>query len=275
MSTSASMGENPPTQPLPARPLGKTGLMVSALGLGTVALGRSLGLKYPRPVRVPSDEEAIALLTAAADLNIRLIDTAPAYGVSEERLGVLLPRIAPRDHWVLCTKAGESFDPTSETSSYDFSAAAIRSSVERSLRRLATDRLDIVLLHFAGSGPGAVDVEILQHGEAIGELQRLQQRGMVRCAGVSAGSAAGAALAAVVADVLMLAPGPDGTIEQPALDFARRRGVGVLIKKPLASGHASNPARTLRAITDSPGVAAAVVGTTNPLHLLANAQSVR
>jgi diketogulonate reductase-like aldo/keto reductase len=80
-----------PTQPLPLRPLGKTGLMVSALGLGTVALGRSEGLKYPKPVRIPSDDEVITLLSTAADLNVRLIDTAPAYGTSEERMGVLLP----------------------------------------------------------------------------------------------------------------------------------------------------------------------------------------
>lgn len=264
-----------PTQPLPLRPLGKTGLMVSALGLGTVALGRSEGLKYPKPVRIPSDDEVISLLSTAADLNVRLIDTAPAYGTSEERMGVLLPRVAPRDRWVLCTKVGESFDPGSATSSYDFSAEAIRDSVERSLRRLATDRLDIVLLHFASSGPGAADVAILQRGEAIGELQRLQQRGLVRCAGVSAGTSEGAALAAVVADVLMLAPVAHGQVEQPALAFARRRGVGVLIKKPLASGHAGDPSATLRAICETPGVASAIVGTVSPTHLAQNVQAVR
>ena len=69
------------------RPLGSTGLRVSPLGLGTVKLGRDQGVKYPNGFTIPDDAAARALLDQARALGINLIDTAPAYGVSEQRLG--------------------------------------------------------------------------------------------------------------------------------------------------------------------------------------------
>lgn len=72
------------------RPLGDTGLIVSPLGLGTVKLGRDQGVKYPNGFTIPDDAAARALLDQARALGINLIDTAPAYGVSEQRLGPLL-----------------------------------------------------------------------------------------------------------------------------------------------------------------------------------------
>ncbi len=89
------------------RALGTTGLRVSTLGLGTVKLGRNQGVKYPQPFELPSDQQALALLELAWDLGINLLDTAPAYGLSEERLGRLL-RQCRRD-WVIVTKVGEVF----------------------------------------------------------------------------------------------------------------------------------------------------------------------
>jgi hypothetical protein len=89
------------------KPLGATGLRVSPLGLGTVKFGRNQGVKYPQPFELPSDREALALLEQAWDLGINLLDTAPAYGDSEERLGRLL-RQCRRD-WVIVTKVGEEF----------------------------------------------------------------------------------------------------------------------------------------------------------------------
>jgi aryl-alcohol dehydrogenase-like predicted oxidoreductase len=106
------------------RALGNTGISVSVLGLGTVKLGRSEQLKYPAPFTLPDDDAARRLLDAARDAGINLLDTAPAYGSSEARLGALL---AGRRHdWVICTKAGESFD--AGRSRHDFSPAAIRHS---------------------------------------------------------------------------------------------------------------------------------------------------
>ena len=120
------------------RPLGTNGPLVSVLGLGTVKLGRTTGVKYPTPFVVPTDGEARVLLDTARELGINLIDTAPAYGTSEERLGALIGG-TPNGwkDWVICTKVGEEFDGTGGgRSHYDFSAQAVRRSVERSLRRL-------------------------------------------------------------------------------------------------------------------------------------------
>ncbi len=89
------------------RPLGATSLSVSPLGLGTVKFGRNVGVKYPQPFDLPSDQEALTLLATAWDLGINLLDTAPAYGVSEERLGRLLQHC--RRDWVIVTKVGEEF----------------------------------------------------------------------------------------------------------------------------------------------------------------------
>ena len=122
------------------RPLGATGLRVSPLGLGTVKFGRNQGVKYPQSFELPSDREALALLDLAWELGINLLDTAPAYGESEERLGRLL-RHCRRD-WVIVTKVGEEF--RAGASHFDFSAAATRASVERSLRRLGVETLDPV-----------------------------------------------------------------------------------------------------------------------------------
>ena len=90
------------------RPLGSTGLRVSPLGLGTVKLGRDQGVKYPQQFRIPDDAQALALLNQARDLGINLIDTAPAYGNSEQRLGPLLR--GQRQDWVIVSKVGEEFD---------------------------------------------------------------------------------------------------------------------------------------------------------------------
>ena len=81
------------------RELGSTGLQVSPLALGTVKLGRNTHVKYPADFELPDDTGVVQLLEAAADCGINLIDTAPAYGASEERLGRLLP--GDRQNWVI------------------------------------------------------------------------------------------------------------------------------------------------------------------------------
>jgi aryl-alcohol dehydrogenase-like predicted oxidoreductase len=100
------------------RELGKTGLRVSLLGLGAVAFGRTDGLKYDVAPRLPSMRDLSELLAAARDAGVNLIDTAPAYGVSEQRLGELLA--GGRNDWVLCTKVGEI---RTGVSRWDFSGA--------------------------------------------------------------------------------------------------------------------------------------------------------
>ena len=126
--------------------LGSTGMAVSLIGLGTVKLGRNSDVKYPSAFELPSDDDARALLDAARALGVNLLDTAPAYGSSEARLGALLE--GQRDDWLICTKAGEIYE--GGQSRYDFTEQHIRASVDASLKRLRTDRVDILLLHSDG-----------------------------------------------------------------------------------------------------------------------------
>ncbi|MDQ2695316.1 MAG: aldo/keto reductase [Pseudomonadota bacterium] len=249
------------------RPLGDTGLRVSPLGLGTVKLGRNQGVRYPRPFALPSDRDAAALLELARSLGINLLDTAPAYGDSEARLGRLLP--GRREDWVIATKVGEEFD--GGASRFDFSAAAVRASVERSLGRLRSDWLDIVLIHSDGN-----DLEILHATGALEALRELQSRGWVRAVGMSTKTLAGGLAAVAACDLVMVTLNPLHREELPVIAAARAAGKGVLIKKGLASGHlhrlegADPVAAALGMIFAQPGVGSVIVGTLDPDHLRAN-----
>ncbi len=246
---------------IPTRALGSTGLRVGVLGLGTVKLGRNEGVKYPLGFDLPSDEEAAALLAVARELGVNLIDTAPAYGSSEDRLGGLLSGM--RDDWVIVTKAGETFEDG--RSRFDFSPGAIRTSVERSLVRLRTDRVECVLLHSDGR-----DAWILEESGAIEALETLQQEGKVLSFGVSTKTPEGAMRALDTCGVVMATLNPAQTGDLGAIREAGRRGVGVLIKKVLASGHAADPGESLRFVLGERSVSSAVVGTINPDHLRKN-----
>lgn len=245
------------------RPLGQTGLDVSLLGLGTVKLGRDAGVRYPQAFRIPDDAAARRLLDTASELGINLLDTAPAYGTSEIRLGNLLQ--GRRKRWVLCTKVGEEFE--NGRSRFDFSAAHTRASVLRSLERLGTDVLDVVLVHSDGD-----DLARLE-GPAFETLQALKREGRVRAVGISHKTVAGARRAlAVGCDVIMATLNPEHTGELEVIAEAGQHGCGVLIKKALASGHAGPESLTFAA--RQPGVSSIVVGTVDPDHLRANAAAV-
>ncbi len=153
--------------------LGRTGLEVSAVGLGTSALGGVYG--------AVEEPEAFATVAAALELGITLFDTAPAYGAtrSETVLGRALRGVA-RESYVLSTKAGKT---TSESGvdSFDFSESGVRRSVSESLERLGTDRLDIVHLHdFDYQGGRHVDQAV---AEGFPTLSALKGEGIVGAVG--------------------------------------------------------------------------------------------
>jgi aryl-alcohol dehydrogenase-like predicted oxidoreductase len=249
------------------RPLGDTGLIVSPLGLGTVKLGRDQGVKYPNGFTIPDDAAARALLEQARELGINLIDTAPAYGVSEQRLGPLLR--GQREDWVIVSKVGEEFD--NGQSRFDFSPAHTRLSVERSLQRLETDRIELVLVHSDGN-----DVAILRDSGVYETLAELKREGKIRAFGLSGKTVEGGLLALERGDCAMVTYNLAERGEQAVLDYAATHGKGILIKKALASGHAvlagEDPVRaSFELVFGHPGVTAAIVGTINPQHLAANA----
>lgn len=253
------------------RPLGQTGIEVSALGLGTVKLGRDEGVKYPDRFTIPDDRAARALLHQALDLGINLIDTAPAYGNSEERLGQLIPR-ADRERWVICSKVGEEF--VNGESHFDFSAQHTRDSVLRSLRRLNTNHIEMVLIHSDGH-----DLDVLRDRGALDSLRSLQQSGEIGAYGISTKTVEGGELAALECDLVMLTYNLGWRTEEPVLEACARQGKGTLIKKALASGHLADTedpvAASMALVLGHPATGSAVVGTINPEHLAANVAAAR
>lgn len=249
------------------RPLGDTGLRVSPLGLGTVKLGRDQGVKYPSGFTIPDDTEARQLLALARDLGINLIDTAPAYGRSEERLGPLLR--GQRQDWVIVSKVGEEFE--AGQSHFDFSPAHTRRSVERSLQRLETDVIDLVLVHSDGN-----DVAVLRDSGVYETLAELKQAGKIRAFGLSGKTVEGGLLALERGDCAMVTYNLNEQGERPVLDYAAQHAKGLLVKKGLASGHVClapgvDPVRaSFELIFGHPGVTSAIIGTINPLHLSHN-----
>ncbi|MWK55925.1 aldo/keto reductase [Pseudomonas otitidis] len=249
------------------RPLGDTGLQVSPLGLGTVKLGRDQGVKYPSGFTIPDDAEARQLLALARDLGINLIDTAPAYGRSEERLGPLLR--GQRQDWVIVSKVGEEFE--AGQSHFDFSPAHTRRSVERSLQRLETDVIDLVLVHSDGN-----DVAVLRDSGVYETLAELKQAGKIRAFGLSGKTVDGGLLALERGDCAMVTYNLNEQGERPVLDYAAQHAKGLLVKKGLASGHVClapgvDPVRaSFELIFGHPGVTSAIIGTINPLHLSHN-----
>lgn len=252
---------------LPKRAFGDTGIEVSILGLGTVKLGRDQGVKYPNGFTIPDDQEAAKLIALARDLGMNLIDTAPAYGTSEERLGKLLK--GQRSDWVICSKVGEEFE--GGQSSFNFTPEHTRFSVERSLQRLNTDMVDIVLVHSDGN-----DETIIRDYGTLDALADLKAEGKIRAFGMSTKTLSGGLLAAERSDGVMITWNLQYREEAPIADYCRKHNKGLFIKKALASGHTalgddSDPVqKSFEMIFGNPGVSSAIVGTINPQHLREN-----
>jgi aryl-alcohol dehydrogenase-like predicted oxidoreductase len=152
------------------RPLGKTGLRVSELALGTWGLsGDGYG---------PVDEsEQERVLTRALEMGVSLVETADAYGGG--RMERLVGRaIAGRGEIVIVTKGG--VDRTTAPARKRFDGAFLRASVERSLKRLGREWIDVYLLH----NPQA---STLASVESIDTLLELKREGKIAHWGVSAG----------------------------------------------------------------------------------------
>ena len=235
----------------PRRPLGRTGLEVSALGFGTAPLGDLYSEL--------DDSTAIAAVERALALGINLVDTSPLYGhgLSEHRCGAAIRRV-PRDQVVVCTKVGRWMDPfhgRGDGSGFvggqphraviDYSHDGTLRSVEQSLLRLGTDRLDLLLIH---------DVDIWTHGaDAIEDrfreamagayvaLDRLRGEGVVKGIGIGVNEAEMCVRFAQAGsfDTMLLA-GRYSLLEQPALaeflPLAQQQGIGVLLGGVFNSG---------------------------------------
>ena len=197
------------------RGFGKTGFEVSALGFGGAPIGF-----------LETDRRQVAeLLNTLLDRGVNLIDTAAAYSGSEAAIGEAIGH--RRDDYVLVSKCGQTFDDIEGAA---WSAAAIEQTVERALRRLNTDHIDVVLLH-------SCDLETLKTGEALGALVRARDAGKVRFVGYSGDNEA-AAHAAGLDEVAVIETSVnicDQANIDNVLPEARRNNVGVLAKRPIAN----------------------------------------
>jgi aryl-alcohol dehydrogenase-like predicted oxidoreductase len=259
---------------LQRNPIAQTGVFVSPLGLGTVKLGRNIGVKYPTAFQIPDDQQAKALLEQAWELGINLLDTAPAYGNSEQRLGDLLPKL--NKEWVIATKVGETFDPINGSSVYNFTPEFIKRSIQASLKNLKRDVLDIVLIHSDGQ-----DKKIIQHYGALEVLNDLKQQGLIRASGMSTKTVEGGLLALRESDVAMVMHNLCYQGEQSVIEYAADTHKAIFIKKALGSGHlasSNDKVDPIQAnfdfIYQHPAIVSVIVGTITPSHLQGNIRKV-
>jgi aryl-alcohol dehydrogenase-like predicted oxidoreductase len=157
---------------LPTRNLGAQGLSVSALGLGLMGMSHAYDIPAQR-----DDAESIATIHRAIELGVTLLDTAEAYGPyrNEELLARALK--GRRDRAIIATKFGFKFDANGAIVGTDSRPEHIREAVDGSLRRLATDRIDLLYQHRVDR---TVPIE-----DVIGTMADLVDRGKVRYLGLS------------------------------------------------------------------------------------------
>ena len=159
------------TDALTKRPLGRTGIRVSPIGMGTGSLGADPAVTDPEAV----DELAVATLRTALRAGLNYIDTAPGYrgGDSDRRVGMAL-RGGWRDRVVLATKVGSH-----PAHPGDMTGAAAAWVIEQSLEVIGTGFIDVALVH----DPAAMD-PVLERGGAVAALERLKEEGKVRAIGL-------------------------------------------------------------------------------------------
>jgi aryl-alcohol dehydrogenase-like predicted oxidoreductase len=263
------------------RKLGRTDIVASVLGFG----GSEIGYQSVSPRTVAR------LLGSALDAGLNVIDTAECYDDSESLIGKAIG--ARRRDVALFTKCGHA----GGWSSADWRRAPLLASIERSLRRLATDYVDLIQLHSCSLGE-------LKKGEAIEALERARERGWARYIGYSGdGEAARYAVECGRFDTLQTSVSiADQDAVERTLPLASARSMGVIAKRPLANvawSYAKKPAEPyyqtywsrlrkldypfLKASPDAavgaalrftlrvPGVHTAIVGTTKPERWQENA----
>lgn len=254
------------------RKIALTDVELSALTLGTVKFGRNQSVKYPTGFELPTDSDITNLLSTAKDKGITTLDTAPAYGISEERLGSLL---TDRQNWQLITKAGEEYDVKNDVSRYDYSVKTLEQTLESSLRKLNTDYIDCWMLHSDGNDIANLTDEVIQ------VFIRAKERGLVRSIGVSTKTVDGGNYALQHFDCIMMAISLENTDEKALFDIAKDLNKSLIMKKIYDSGWAlssdtsqqqkqSIMQDTLKSIFQHPTACSAIIGTINPEHLQEN-----
>jgi aryl-alcohol dehydrogenase-like predicted oxidoreductase len=224
------------------RRLGRTGLPVSVIGVGTWQLSGEWGRRFTQP-------EVDRLLGRAHELGVNLVDTAECYGdhLAEALIGGAIHH--HREDWVLATKFGHQFYPEAlrhdggsptQLRTDHWSPAEVVAQLEASLRAVRTDHVDLYQMH---SGPN----EVFDRHELWEALNQQVAKGKVRHLGVSLGgddvdqarraSQVGASAVQVGYNRL------DQTAEQGVLPACLDQDLGVIVREPLANGYLSGKYR--------------------------------
>ena len=278
------------------RTLGRTGLSVSEIGLGALEIGRDWPSwrKDLGDFARPDEPSAIALVEEAISHGVNFVDTAPAYMESERVVGSALK--GRRNQLILATKCGEWFDGAKSV--YDFSYGETFRFVERSLRNLGTDWIDLLQIH-SGS------VEVIRRGETLSAMKVLQEQGKARYLGISVDTEE-AALEAIRCggfDCIQLSYHLlDRVMENRVIPEAEAAGVGIIVKDSLSKGRLTSkavdiadaglrerigtyaqkaaslsislPQYALRFVLSNSGISTVIVGTKRRQHLLENLQCI-
>ncbi len=203
------------------RELGRTGWNVSTISFGTWAIGDDWGSV--------DDSDSLAALNRAVDLGVNFFDTADVYGDGRsERLLAQLKR-RRKEEILIATKAGRRLNPHVVSS---YTATNITAFIERSLRNLETDTLDLVQLH-------CPPTEVYYYPELFGMLDQLTDQGKIRYYGVSVEKVEEAIKAIEYPNVQTVQIIFNIFRQRPAevfFELAKRRQVGIFARVPLASG---------------------------------------
>lgn len=221
------------------RPLGRSGLYVSEIALGTVELGMTYGIAQPGESGPPNEHEASVILNRAVDAGVTLIDTARAYGVAEEVIGRAL---RTRRHEIVLASKFTVVGPDRTLLAGEALRRHFWTSLETSLTLLQTDWLDLYQVH-AGADPS-----ILDDGEIVELLAQAQAQGKIRLRGLSvygtelplAGLATGGF------DTLQVAYNVvDRRMETEVFPMALTQGVGIVVRSVLLKGALTDRAELL------------------------------
>lgn len=213
------------------RQLGRTGLRVSVVGVGTWQFGGAWGKDFSQP-------DVDAILGVAKENGINLLDTAECYGphLSEQLIGGYLKTHGDRSQWIIATKFGHHWGHDNDGVNY-WSADAVQEQLDASLRSLHTDYVDIYQFHSGGD-------EVFDNDELWTMLEKQVKSGKVRHLGISIGSNDNLhqteSASAVQADVIQVVYNRlDRTPEERVFPSCLAQNLGVLARVPLASGYLS------------------------------------
>ena len=211
---------------LKQRILGRTGLSVSEIGLGTTVIGYVYGIG---PRDLPPENEVITFLHEVIERGVTFIDTGSFYGVAEERIGK--SGVARLPNVIVSTKCGHVLDKGEAISDEDL-AKEMRRNVEDSLQKLGLDHLELVQVH-GGTA------ERIRDGSIIQATQKLKDAGLVRFVGISTRGEE-APLASIESgffDVLQLAHSIlDQRMAKRVFAEAKKNNIGIINRSALLKG---------------------------------------